>query len=82
VQSPVSLTFGQEIIYNLPKSMDPEGLPYKTAIESGPSYVSLISSATQLRIKPINCGTDFGTKTVNMILYDEEPANETYSIEL
>jgi hypothetical protein len=46
VQSPVVLTFGQELIYNLPKSMDPEGLAYSTTIESGPSYVSLISIET------------------------------------
>lgn len=60
--------------------MDPEGLFYKTTIDTGPSYVSLISSATQLRIKPINCATDFGTKSVEILLQDEEPANEKYSI--
>ena len=82
MESPVVLTFGQEFIYNLPTSMDPEGLPFITTIESGPSYVSLISSATHLRIKPINCATDFGAKTVTLILEDQEPANDTYSIEL
>lgn len=56
-QSPVVLTFGQVTIYNLPISIDPEGLPYTTTIQSAPYYVSMISS-TQLRINPTNCATD------------------------
>jgi hypothetical protein len=45
VQTPFVISFGKETIYNLPSSMDPEGLSYTTSLFSGPSYVSLISSS-------------------------------------
>jgi hypothetical protein len=38
IQSPVRLQFGQELIYNLPASIDPEGLNFTTTVESGPSF--------------------------------------------
>jgi hypothetical protein len=45
VKTPISTTFGKSFIYDLPTSMDPEGLHYNTTILSGPSYVKLISSS-------------------------------------
>jgi len=38
IPSPVSLSFGQALIYNLPYSIDPEGLNFTTKVKSGPSY--------------------------------------------
>ena len=53
------MRIGQNLTYDLPSSMDPEGLTYYTTIESGPSYVTKISE-TQLNINPDNCITDIG----------------------
>ena len=47
IESPISITFGKSSTYNLPTSVDPEGLDYKTIIKSGPSFVEKISN-TQL----------------------------------
>jgi hypothetical protein len=69
------------LIYNLPYSVDPEGLPFKTTIESGPSFVKLISN-TSLKINPNNCGTDFGNKTVYIKIEDEFPSSSVYSIDI
>jgi hypothetical protein len=77
-KSPVTVTFGKPFTYNLPSSVDPESLPYTTSILSGPSYVTQLSS-TQLKIKPMNCLTDFGDKIVNLKLEDEEPKSTNYS---
>lgn len=38
IQSPVSVQFGQSLIYNLPYSIDPEGLNFTTTVQSGPSF--------------------------------------------
>lgn len=43
IPSEVLVSFGLDLIYNLPSSKDPEGLPYIAAIQSGPSFVSLLS---------------------------------------
>ncbi len=59
IKTPIFVSFGKSIIYDLPTSIDPEGLPYSTTIIRGPSYVTQLS-ATQLRIFPTNCLTDFG----------------------
>lgn len=69
------------MIYNLPASMDPEGLSYATTIISGPSFVSLISNDKQLKIYPSKCLTDFGNFTVIIKLEDEYPASSLYSID-
>ena len=37
--TPFAIDFGVTTIYGLPNSKDPEGLPYTTAINSGPSYI-------------------------------------------
>jgi hypothetical protein len=44
IESPISSTFGKSTTYNLPTSVDPEGLHYKTIIKSRPSFVEKISS--------------------------------------
>ncbi len=44
IESPISRAFGKSSTYNLPTSVDPEGLHYKTIIKSGPPFVELISS--------------------------------------
>lgn len=59
VNTPITISFGKPVIYNLPTSMDPEGLPYTTTIIKGPSYVKKLSD-TQLKLFPVNCVTDFG----------------------
>ncbi len=74
----MTLIFGQPYIYTLPTSEDPEGLPYNTTMESGPSYASLISNDTQIKLEPKNCTADFGVRYVKIRLYDEQPANKTY----
>jgi hypothetical protein len=44
IESQISRTFGKSSTYNLPTSVDPEGLSYKIIIKSGPTFVELISS--------------------------------------
>jgi hypothetical protein len=44
IVSPVTLIFRETTTYNLPLSIDPEGLSYNTSIKSGPSFARLISS--------------------------------------
>ena len=63
------MKIGQNLTYDLPTSMDPEGLTYYTTIESGPSFVSKISD-TQLFINPLNCNEDMGDKVIKMKLED------------
>jgi hypothetical protein len=65
------------LIYNLPLSIDPEGLNFTTTVKSGPSFAYLISS-TSMKINPWNCGTDFGNKTVEIEIKDEFPSSLVY----
>ena len=78
--TPIIIKFGEKTPYDLPASMDPEGLFYTTTIFSGPSFASLISS-TQLQLYPKNCATDFRNFTVKIKLEDEQPASTNYSID-
>lgn len=69
IPTSVTATFGVSLTYNLPTSADPEGLPYTTTIQTGPSYVTQLSN-TQIKINPNSCLTDFGTQTVTIKLED------------
>jgi hypothetical protein len=62
--------------------MDPEGLSYFTTIYTGPSYVSLISSNTQIKIYPTDCLNHFGNKTVTIRLNDQQPLYTYYSFSI
>jgi hypothetical protein len=44
IVSPVTLIFRETTTYNLPLSIDPEGLNYTTSIKNGPSFAKLISN--------------------------------------
>jgi hypothetical protein len=79
--TPPILNFNKEYYYDLPSSHDPEGLHYTTTIQSGPSFVSLVSSDTKLKIFPSNCANDFTDFTVVIKLTDEEPISSAYSID-
>ena len=80
--SPFPVDFGKSTLYNLPTSKDPEGLAYTTNLFSGPPYITIITSDTQLNIAPSNCATDFGTSTVIIKLTDEYPKSTAYAIDI
>jgi hypothetical protein len=39
-------------------------------------------SNTSMKINPVNCGTDFGNKTVQIKIEDEYPSSSVYSIDI
>ncbi len=83
ITTPVYLSFGQDYIYTLPQSADPENKPYTTSILTGPPFISMIQPANlTLRMHPTNCWTDIGHNTVEIKLEDQEPRSNVYSIEV
>jgi hypothetical protein len=65
----------------LPSTSDPENLPYFTKIDTGPSFITLLSN-TQLKISPHTCQTDIGTHLIQISVFDEEPKSISYSFNL
>ena len=57
VLTPAILNLGQDIIYQLPNSYDPEGLSYSAKVLNESSLVTVISN-DQLRINATNCAKD------------------------
>lgn len=68
---------------NLPKTQDPEGLPYTTKLLNipGSNFITVLSNQ-QLRVYPRVCMTDVGTHLITLSVEDQQPAALTYSFNL